>query len=254
MAITFDFDNASGTWGHFNQQAARPMGLGILASNQIVFKRKFRWTMLIRYCVVDANNFRQVPEEFVKIGSRPQLDIEETEINYLHGKFWLPGKVTFQTMTVTYYDVAGTVSADTYDGTATTFDGDNTLSCLNDASLTDGLARFIPGGGDGSTKFTSIFEWIASVYDITDPCVLQMGSALSDYQGEALIRLYDGCGRTIEAWILGNMWPQSVNFGELDMSSSEEVTVELTLRYSNVAYRSFCPNQTIERCPCTPCV
>jgi hypothetical protein len=194
------------------QPAQRNMGLGAIGTGSVIFKRKFRWTMKIIYCI--SGTQKTVAEEFVKIGARPQIDIEETEINYLHGKMWIPGKATWQTMTVTYYDVAGKA----------------------------------PG-----VNFLGLFGWIASVYDITDPTKLYMGSRLSDYEGQANIFLYDGCGNALEGWLLNNVWPQSVNFGELDMSSSEECTVELTLRYANVQYASYCPTGSIDKCPCTPC-
>jgi len=194
------------------QPAQRNMGLGAIGTSSVIFKRKFRWTMKIVYCTGGVT--KTVAEEFVKIGSRPQIDIEETEINYLHGKMWIPGKATWQTMSVTYYDVAGKVA-----GVST----------------------------------NSLFGWLASVYDITDPTKLYMGSRLADYEGQANIFLYDGCGNALEGWLLNNVWPQSINFGELDMSNSEECTVELTLRYSNVAYASYCPTSSIDKCPCTPC-
>ncbi len=79
-----------------------------------------------------------------------------------------------------------------------------------------------------------------------------MGSTLRDYEGCGRLVLWDGCGIPLEAWLLRNMWPQSVNFGDLDMASSEEVTVELTLRYSNVEYKSFCGG-SIARCECSVC-
>ena len=205
----------------------RAMGLGPLGHPFLVFKRKFRWTMAIEYCLNDATP-KKVAEEFVKVGARPQLDIEETEINYLHGKFWLPGKVTFQTMTVTYYDVAGTLP---------------TTPGTGECAYPSGTAP----------QANSVFGWIASVYDLTDPCNLEMGSRLGDYQGVSRIILYDGCGFPLEGWLMKNVWPQSVNFGELDMASSDEVTIELTLRYSQVQYISYCPSQTITKCPCSPC-
>jgi len=49
-----------------------------------------------------------------------------------------------------------------------------------------------------------------------------------------------------------NAWPQAINFGDLDYSSSEEVTIELTLRYSEVSYESKCPEFEIEKC-CVTC-
>ncbi len=190
--------------------AGIPMGLGALGDGTVIFKRKFRWTMEIDFC----NGSKTVAKDFVKVGNRPQIDIEETEINYLNGKMWIPGKATWQTMTVTYYDVAAAA---------------------------------------GSASTISVLDWIATIYDITDPVCLQMNSKQSDYEGEATLVLYDGCGFPLESWTLRHVWPQSVNWGDLDMSSSEECTIELTLRYSEVTYESLCPEQALERCPCTPC-
>ena len=85
-----------------------PMGLGAIGTGNLIFKRQFRWTMEIQYCI-NGSNYITVAEQLVKVGARPQLDIEETQIDYLHGRMWIPGKVTWQTMTVTYYDVAGAV-------------------------------------------------------------------------------------------------------------------------------------------------
>lgn len=198
------------------QPGQRSMALGEIGSSDIIIKRKFRWTMCIEYCLDDVTGDRFVPEDFVKIGARPQVDIEEAEINYLHGKMWIPGKATWQTMTVTYYDVSG-----------------HTASGISSNSL---------------------FSWIASVYDfIVDPSNLYMGSKLTDYEGRAYLHLYDGCGVTLEQWVLNHVWPQSINFGELDMSSSEECTIELTLRYSEVGFTSFCSEDDIDPCPCSEC-
>jgi len=213
MATDFSLPNSA--------PAARPMGLGDIGQSGLVFKRKFRWTMQIGYCF-SGSTPKLVAEEFVKVGARPSLEIEEQEINYLHGKFWLPGKATWQAITVTYYDLAGS-------------------------------GPFGTGLTTSGAEITSIFGWIASIYDITDPVNLHMGSAPQTYYGQALLYLYDGCGNTVEGWLLQNMFPTSINFGELDMSSSEECTVELQLRYANVQYKSYCPLQTIDKCPCGPC-
>lgn len=214
----FDTSNGGGT---------RPMGLGLIGDGGVIFKRKFRWTMQIEYCLkadgTDGSNNKFVPEEFVKVGARPQIDIEETEINYLHGKMWIPGKATWQTMTVTYYDVTG---------------------------KSDDVVFKNPN--QAKKNITGLFGWLASVYDITDNVNLYMGAKAANYQGEGLILLYDGCGYPLEGWLLKNMWPQSINFGELDMSSSEECTVELTLRYSNVQYKNYCYG-SIVKCDCTSC-
>jgi len=189
--------------------AAINMGMGDLGDRSLVFKRKFRWTFSVENICYDSNTYKSVSDSYVKLAARPNLTIEETEINRLNAKAWIPGKAAWETITVTYYDVAEL----------------------------DNLA---------------LWTWLASVYDFTDPKTLKMGSSRSDYSADGVLRLYDGCGAAIEQWTLSDMWPQAINFGELDYSSSEECNIELTLRYSQVKYESFCPNQDITGC-CTEC-
>lgn len=178
------------------------MGLGELAGPNLIFKRKYRWTMELADPCIGTG----IPPFMVKLASRPNLTIEETEINFLHGKMWIPGKGSWETITVTFYDVAG-------------------------------------GNVDG---IGPLYSWLATVYNFTDPIGLHQSSkrgfgiGSGGYSGEATLQLYDGCGTPMERWILGHVWPQAINFGELDYSSSEEVTIELTLRYSEVEYIPLC--------------
>lgn len=184
----------------------KPMGIGVVGQRDIVFKRKFRWTFELQgFCKNEKN---VVPEYFVKVASRPNLEIEETEINHLNAKMWIPGKASWQTITVTYIDVA-------------------------------------------HQEMQSLWNWMATVYDYTDPVNLKMGNR-RDWDATGVLNMYDGCGALIEQWQLQHVWPTSINFGELDYSSSDEATIELTLRYWDVTYRSFCPNFIPEGC-CTPC-
>ena len=187
------------------------MGLGQLANHDLVFKRKYRWTFSLKpYC---QDTF--IPEAFVKVANRPSLTIEETEINYLHGKMWIPGKGTWEQLTVTYYDIGNT----------------------------QGIAN--------------LYGWLAGIYDFLNPQTLQQSSRKGDakntgYAGTGTLKLFDGCGTTMEQWTLGGVWPTSINFGDLDYSSSEEVTVELTLRFHEAKYESFCGSQ-VAACPCIGC-
>lgn len=196
---------------------AQQMGLGEIGGRDIVFKRKYRWTLAIDCCA------GAIPEFQVKLASRPNLSIEETEINFLHGKMWIPGKGTWETITVTYYDLASRT---------------------------------------GSVGVGNLYSWLANVYDFTDPInlfqsskrgsVFGQGLGAQGYAGEATLTLYDGCGEGLERWLLGNCWPQAVNFGELDYSSSEEVTIEVTLRYSEAQWTNLCGPQP-NKCGCSGC-
>jgi len=181
------------------------MGIGRLGFNNLIFKRKFRWT----FELYDICGGRRIPPHYVKLAARPNLTIEETEINYLHAKTWLPGKASWETMTVTYYDIA-------------------------------------------TIDVKPLYDWLASVYEFTNPVTLRMGSTRRDYAAKSLLFLYDGCGQELERWRMSDVWPQAINFGELDYSSSEEATIELTLRYSEVEYTPLCPQFAIQPC-CSPC-
>lgn len=63
----------------------------------IVFKRKFRWTL------EGETNKGKFEPFFVKVQARPTPDIEETEINYLSSKTWVPGKQNWERITVTSF-------------------------------------------------------------------------------------------------------------------------------------------------------
>lgn len=180
----------------------KPMGIGVIGQPDIVYKRKFRWTFeIIGFCDNETN---VVPEHFVTIASRPNLTVEETEINHLNAKTWIPGKASWETITVTYMDVA-------------------------------------------NEQMRSLFNWLATVYDFTDPINLRNGER-RDWDATGLLYMYDGCGTLLEGWQMQRMFPTAINFGDLDYSSSDVATIELTLRYSDVKYRSYCPDFQPEPC------
>jgi hypothetical protein len=182
------------------------MGIGVVGRPDITIKRKFRFTFeIVGFCNNEKN---RVPEHFVKVASRPNFSLDETEINFLNGKTWIPGKATWETLTVSYIDVA-------------------------------------------SEEMRSLYNWLATAYDFTDPVNLRQGDR-RDWDATGVLNMYDGCGTLLEQWQLQHVWPQAVNFGDLDYSDSAEATIELTLRFSDVRYRSYCPDFTPESC-CTPC-
>jgi hypothetical protein len=200
------------------------MGMGSIGNPGIIFKRKYRWTFSLETCK------GTIPEWQVKLAARPNISIEETEINFLHGKMYIPGKATWETITVTYYDLAN----------------------IN--------------GGEGSSLTSSgnpslIYDWLATVYNFADPVGLHQASSPGNgtsgggrgYSGTGSLYLYDGCGKGLEWWQLQQVWPQAINFGELDYSSSEEVTIELTLRYRNAKYKRLCPDGVVKPCECAGC-
>lgn len=192
----------------------REMSIGLLGDQDLVYKRKFRWTFVVEKICGSLS----VPESLVKLASRPNLTIDETEINFLNAKDWIPGKGYWNTLNVTYIDA---------------------------------IKKSL---GSGASSLSSLYTWIASVYDFREKGATQLnnGSRRRDYAAEGVLRLYDGCGSTLETWVLKNMWPTEVNWGEGDYASSEEFTIDLTLRYSNAEYIPGCGVNIVNPC-CTPC-
>ena len=177
------------------------MGLGNLGTGDTVFKRKFRWTLeFLAVCNIPGNN---IDASYVKAAKRPNLTIEQTEINYLNGKMWIPGKGTPDELTVTYFDVASK---------------------------------------DGATTISRLFSWLATVYNFTDSKRLTQSSAQNKpggYNAKAgILRMLDGCGGVIDGFVYVNPWPTAINFGELAYTDNDECTIDLTCRYSNFEYFS----------------
>lgn len=75
-----------------------------------------------------------------------------------------------------------------------------------------------------------VFDWIQLCYDPANGSKWSP-SVSNKFKKQAELVLYDGCGDIIETWIFENAWPQVAEWGELDMGSSEVVTVDITLRY-----------------------
>lgn len=177
------------------------MGIGRLGAPNVIIKRKFRWTLEI---TTPCGN---IPRHYVKVASRPQLDVEEAEINFLNATTWIPGKAKWQPLNVSYHDTT-------------------------------------------DMDMQGLYNWIATIYNFNDVVNLHQ-SEKSGWAGVATLTMYDGCGTPLEHWFLGSVWPQSINFGDLDYSDSETATIDLTLRFSEVNYAGTC-GPTPRPC-CTGC-
>lgn len=83
-----------------------------------------------------------------------------------------------------------------------------------------------------------VFEWLKKFYDpCSDSGTIKYAGLTSEngLKKDATLELYNGCGDVIETWTFENVWPQTIDFGELDMSSNEIVMVEVTLRYDRAS-------------------
>jgi hypothetical protein len=84
-----------------------------------------------------------------------------------------------------------------------------------------------------------VFEWIKRVYDPQDGTWKPSVTSGKPFKiASTTLELYDGCGEPIEIWRYEGVWPQTIEFGELEMSNSDVIVCDLTLRYDR-AYIVF---------------
>lgn len=171
------------------------MGLGNIGLPTTIFKRKFRWRF-----EVTTTAFKVEPH-YVKVASRPNITVEETEVHFLNGITYIPGKGKYEAINVTYHDV----------------------------SVREGAGN------------RNLFNWLASVYQFNNKEDRFQGVNANDYAGEGKLTMYDGAGNPMEEWIFQDLWPTSINFGDLDYQSQDICEIALTLRYSGATYKSLCP-------------
>ena len=182
------------------------MDIGPIGNEDIVFKRKFRWTLYF-----SGDGGQGFTEAWMaKLANRPTLNIEETEINHLHEKHWLSGKPTWDSVGVTLYDVK------------------------RDGSL-----------NSASTGEQILHQWLNTAWNISTNTVLQppngydlldMGDHDAEYKRNLTIKMHDGHGSVMETWWLIGAWPQSVNWGDLDYASSDTADVEFTVRFDRAQF------------------
>ncbi len=83
-----------------------------------------------------------------------------------------------------------------------------------------------------------VWEWVKKCYNA------QTGGWFPSVSNQfikqqARLELYNGCGDTLETWIFENVYPQDINFGDLDMGDSGYLTCEMQLRFD----RAFMEDQ-----------
>lgn len=138
---------------------AIPMGIGQLGLNNQVFKRKFRWTLQFTNICGGGT----IPPYYVKVASRPSIDIDEEEINYLNAVDWIPGKGRWDTMEVTYLDVASTAIAPLYSWLASVYNFTNPITLQQGSARSDytgtGVLTLYDGCGQPLELWTMQNMW-----------------------------------------------------------------------------------------------
>jgi len=91
-----------------------------------------------------------------------------------------------------------------------------------------------------SFQTNPVFNWLLKMYNPEGGNFYSSGKFKHE---KAYLKLLGGCGELLEEWVFESVWPQDIQFGDLDMDSSDVVTCDLTLRYDR-AYLRYGANNT----------
>ena len=184
------------------------MGLGWITDTRC-FTRKFRWLLEIEDVTPGTNDPGATANVLPpKKSARPSVDFKDMEVQHLSETIYFPGKAEWKPINLVIWDYPL-----------------------------------------GSGKPHPVFEWVRRMYrpdrandDVFNPSIefntkvgkSTLGSTTfnnSRFKRTATLSMLSGCGDIIEKWIFENSYPQSVNFGDLDMGNGELLTAEISLRY-----------------------
>lgn len=146
-------------------------------------KRQFRFVMF------NGN----IPQWIVKSVTKPSFSMAESEHQYINHTFYYPGRVTWETVTMTLVDPVSPDAAQT-------------------------MMAIIEAGG---------YKPPVNENDIS---TMSKGRAVAAL-GDVTISQIDADGNAVESWTLKNAWVQNLSFGDLDYSGDELTNIEVTLRY-----------------------
>lgn len=132
---------------------------------------------------------------WAKSVSLPSWDVSEVEHNYLDNKYYFPGRVTWNDVSLTLVDP---ISVDAVTQTNDLLIGQNYVV------KNDGTYKTITHAPTGSLPQGGI---------------------------DVKIEVLDASGAPVETWDLHRAFVKSAKFGDLDYSSDDLKTVEMTFRY-----------------------
>ncbi len=74
-------------------------------------------------------------------------------------------------------------------------------------------------------------EWVGRITQSFNDVSARTTVALpSDYKGRAVTGMYGGGGDVSEEWVMYGVWPESTNWNDLDYTSTDLQTIEVTIR------------------------
>lgn len=154
-------------------------------------KQKFRWLFQIQNITVGDAGSGPLP---CIRASRPKLQFREMQAEHLNEVISYPSKPEWQPIQLVLYD-----------------------RCIGfeHPVMTWLKQQYNPVGSNPSAGCSAWY-----------PCIDPLS-----FKTCATLILMDGCGTIVESWTLEHCYPQAIDFGELDMGSTDIITADITLRY-----------------------
>lgn len=177
-------------------------------------KRAFRFLLSL-----PGTSRTGVPSFLVKKVKKPGFEVTESEHNFLNHTFYYPGKVKWKEVTFEIVDALSPNGARILMELLQTAGYLAPQQGMDDTQQTITLS---PELGGGEVKLTQTVSKVNSIKAL----------------GKPVIRQLDANGCILEEWHLFNAWVKDVEFGELDYTSEELMSVAVTLRYDWAALKS----------------
>ena len=154
-------------------------------------KRAYRWILYLG----------GIPQWMCKKVAKPSFTVSETDHTYLNHKFYYPGRVEWNTVSITLADPVAPDAAETM------------------MKIIGASGYHLPNNQVDAEKSTmSKQEAVGALGRVT---IQQIGAGTTTGDSAPVI----------EEWMLVNAWVKDVKFGELDYESDDMVDVEIELRY-----------------------
>lgn len=150
--------------------------------------------------------------------ARPSLNFKEQMVAHLVENIYYPVRPEWKPVTITLYEIRNSNSVPV--GRNPVMEWVQQLYNPSPKTTQSTVAAL----GEGVETLSG--DW----FDIAKEGCAQDSQSLC-FKRNATLCLYDGCGSVLEVWRFDNAWPQSVDWGDLDMGSSEILTAKVTLRY-----------------------
>ena len=155
-------------------------------------KRKYRWKVAFEGLVNDGSGIAW----FAKTVGKPNFSVTESEHSFLNHKFYYPGRVEWQPVTLVLVDPVKDVNVG-----------------AQIAALATAAGYELPKSAE-STAFKTMSKTKAAAS-----------------LGTITIEQLNAEGRALETWILKNPFIKTFKWGDLDYSADDLIEMEMEIRY-----------------------